>query len=267
MTEDPLMARAMFAREVVVEAGRLAMRYFDDVENLNVSHKLTGQDEVSAADRAVERLIRQRIADAFPADGVLGEEEGMLPGSSPFTWVIDPIDGTSCFVRGLSDWCISIALLDGNEIVVGAIDHPVDEELFFAVQGKGALLNGEPITVDGNAQVANGLVGLGANLRVEPQMVSEFVRGLLEAGGMFVRSGSGALMLAHVACGRLAAYYEPHINAWDCMAGLCLIREAGGWIGEFPGPGGLVAGGPVVAAAPHLREEILALIAASEQTP
>ncbi|MGV2100133.1 inositol monophosphatase family protein [Rhizobium sp. 21-4511-3d] len=256
--DDP---RFVLAREVILEAGAKALAYFRDLSSLETSQKLNGQDVVSEADKSVEALIRERIAAAFPDDGVLGEEEGLSEGPSGYLWVVDPIDGTSCFLHGIDQWCISIAVMRGTETVLGLICQPSTGDLFVARQGAGAQLNGRPMEVSQTGRISTGLLGVGANFRIPLRQVSCFVQRLLEAGGMFIRNGSGALMLAQVACGRLAGYYEPHINAWDCAAGLLMIREAGGWTADFPGEGGtLLTGGPVIAAAPQMRDELLALV-------
>ncbi|MGO4354730.1 inositol monophosphatase [Rhizobium sp. RAF36] len=256
--DDP---RFVLAREVILEAAAKALAYFADLASLESSQKLNGQDIVSEADKAVEALIRTRIAAAFADDGVLGEEEGLSEGPSGYLWVVDPIDGTSCFVNGLDQWCISIAVMKGTETVLGLICQPSTGDLFVAKQGAGAQLNGRPMQVTGTGSISTGLLGVGANFRIPLRQVSVFIELLLEAGGMFIRNGSGALMLAQVASGRLAGYYEPHINAWDCAAGLLMIREAGGWTADFPGEGGtLLTGGPVIAAAPQMRDELLSLI-------
>lgn len=253
------------ATSAILEGGRLALSYFHDLSDLQVETKANGQDVVSIADRAVELLIKRRIATDFPEDGFVGEETGFTEGRSGFTWVLDPIDGTSCFVHGIRSWCVSLALLEGRETVAGLIFDPCADELFTAVIGKGAFLNGASIRVDTSKTIQNGLIGLGANLRVPPRVISKFVHVLLEHGGIFVRSGSGALSLSQVACGRLAAYYEPHIHSWDCLAGLCLIREAGGWTEEFAADGDLVSGGKVIATSPQLRNALLTIIAMAAQ--
>ncbi len=258
---DPAIdARMRSAAAVIRDAGALASACFRDLAALEVETKGNGQDLVSDADRAVERLIRDRLGRDFPDDGFLGEEYGLDDGTSGFVWVIDPIDGTSCFLHGSSTWCIAIALVRDNRTLAGMIYDPNAGELFSAVEGRGADLNGTAISVDPATDLQHGLTSVGANFRVEPRMISGFIHALLEAGGMFVRSGSGALSIAHVACGRLAAYYEPHMNAWDCLAAQCIVVEAGGWASDFLSESGLTRGGRVVACAPQLREPILALI-------
>lgn len=264
---DDVCTRLDLARTLIDKAGKLALGHFGNRAHLEVDAKLNGQDVVSIADRAVEALIRETVAVTFPDDGFLGEESGLAGGSSGWRWTVDPIDGTSCFVHGLPSWCISIALSDAVEQTrFGLILAPVSGELYEAVSGEGARLNGRPIKVDAQTSLETGLVGLGASHRVAAKEVAAVLEALLARGGMFVRSGSGALSIAEVAAGRLAAYYEPHINAWDCLAGLLIVREAGGFTADFPGEGrSLLAGGPVLAAAPQIAEPFNDLIAGARQ--
>lgn len=259
---EELARRREIAREVVREAGVSALGFFRRRAELEIEAKTGGQDVVSIADRSVEDLIRARLARAFPEDGLLGEERGLSEGRSGLTWVIDPIDGTSCFVHGFDNWCVSVALMQGGRSLLGFIFAPCRDEFFEAEEGMGATLNGAPIRTDTHATVQDCFIGLGANNRVPPRRVALFLEKLLEAGGMFVRNGSGALSLAEVACGRLGGYYEPHINIWDCAAGLCLIREAGGFTDDFTAAD-LLAGGAIAAAARGVEVELTALIAAA----
>ena len=258
--------RTALATRLIGEAGRLALEHFGNLGDLQVETKSSGQDAVSNADRAVEDLIRSTILAAFPDDGLLGEERGATPGSSGWLWVIDPIDGTSPFLAGLHDWCISIAAMKDGEAEIGLILQPTTGDLYSAVRGNGATLNGRPIRVAEHARIDSDLVGFGANSRVPREHVADFVEALLGASGMFYRNGSGALMLAYVAAGRLCGYYEAHINAWDCMAGLLLIREAGGWTADYPTSGpALAAGGPVLACPAGIRDGLSLLVSRSRR--
>lgn len=261
MSSPAILARFEAGRAIVREAGELARRRRAEFDSLTVETKLNGQDVATSADREVEALIRARVAAAFAGDGVLGEEEGLVAGDGGPVWVVDPIDGTSPFLHGLSSWCVSIALHADGDTAFGYIYDPSADELFAARTGGGATLNGRPIAVDRTYDLSTGLTGLGANHRVPAAAVTGFAARLLEAGGMFIRNGSGALMLAHVACGRLVAYYEPHINLWDCAAGLCLVREAGGWTTEFPEDPATTVGSPLMVGAPQIRAHLEALAA------
>lgn len=256
--QDPgLDKRFALAKTVAREAGATALDYFNRRETLVIETKRDLQDVVSIADRNVETLIRQRVEALFPEDGFLGEEFGHTQGTSGYTWVVDPIDGTAPFVNGMPNWCVSIAVLHDNAPVVGVIDAPCHGELYAAASGGGATLNDRTLTLDPSRTIRNSITGIGANSYVTPERVGDIVIQLMHAGGNFMRNGSGALMLAYVAAGRLVGYYEPYMHAWDCLAGYCLVREAGGWHHPFPTQGeGLTRGAPVVAAGPGARADL-----------
>lgn len=252
-----LDARFALARTLADEAGKVAFGYFETRESLVIETKRDPQDVVSIADREVENLLRARVAEIHPDDGFLGEEYGLLAGTSGYTWVVDPIDGTSPFVNGMPNWCVSIAVLYGGEPIIGVIVSPCHNEVYAGALGKGATLNGKVLTLDPARTIRNAVTGIGANNYVTPAYVGKMIESLLDAGGTFIRNGSGALMLAYVAAGRLVGYYEPYMHAWDCMAGFCLVREAGGWFYPFPAEGEeLTKGAPVLAAAPGAIEDL-----------
>ncbi|OJF98474.1 inositol monophosphatase family protein [Pararhizobium antarcticum] len=256
LTPD-LGARFTLAQDIVRAAGALALDYFENRETLVIETKRDLQDVVSIADRNVETMIRDRVAEHFPEDGFLGEEYGLVDGTSGYTWVVDPIDGTSPFVNGMPNWCVSIAVLHDSEPVIGVISAPCHDELYLSAKGQGATLNGKVLSLDPSRTIRNAVTGLGANNHVTPAFVGKMVENLLEAGGNFIRNGSGALMLAYVAAGRLVGYYEPYMHAWDCLAGYCLITEAGGWVLPFPVEGGaLTKGAPVLAASPGAIKDL-----------
>ncbi len=252
-----LEARLALAEAVAREAGAVALDYFKRRDTLVIETKRDPQDVVSIADREVENLIRARFAEAYPGDGVLGEEYGLTSGTSGFTWVIDPIDGTSPFVNGMPNWCVSIGLLHDDVPVVGVIASPCHDEIYAAALGMGATLNGKRLELSPERNIRNAVTGIGANSHVSPATVAKMVEELLEAGGNFIRNGSGALMLAYVAAGRLVGYYEPYMHAWDCLAGYCLVKEAGGWFHPFPTNGeGLTKGAKVLAAGPGAIDDL-----------
>ncbi|MCD2185333.1 inositol monophosphatase family protein [Rhizobium sp. GN54] len=256
-TATDIDPRFMLACAMAEEAGALALDYFNRRETLVIEQKRDPQDVVSVADREVENLIRKRVAEKFPEDGFLGEEYGLQPGTSGLIWVVDPIDGTSPFVNGMPNWCVSIALLKDNEPIIGVIAAPCHQEVYAAAAGRGATLNGKPLLLDGSRNIRNAVTGIGANNYVAPQVVAKMVEDLLSAGGNFIRNGSGALMLAYVAAGRLVGYYEPYMHAWDCLAGYCLVKEAGGWYHQFPTSGDrLTKGAPVLATAPGAKDDL-----------
>jgi myo-inositol-1(or 4)-monophosphatase len=250
--------RLELARQVARSAGTLALKYFEKRDELTINSKGL-QDRVTEADQEVERHIFQSITAAFPDDGFLGEE---MASGEPVnlveegTWVVDPIDGTDCFIYGIPCWCISIAWIQNGEAKIGVIYDPLHDEMYSAASGQGADLNGKPLQVSDARELSDGITGMGYSTRVAPKASLEPLQRLLEAGGMFNRCGSGALSLAWVAAGRFIAYYEPHINSWDCLAGIVLVREAGGWVNDFLAGDGLTRGNPIIAAAPGLVDKI-----------
>lgn len=247
--------RAEAAARIAENAGRSAMAFFEARDSLVVETKESAQDFVSRADREVEEEIRRAVAAEFPEDGLLGEEYGLETGRSDFVWVIDPIDGTAAFVSGQANWCISIAVKGPDGVVIGVIAAPVFGETFFAVRGGGATLNGRPIAVDPKASLTSGNVAFGATQKSPAATSAAFVQRLYEEGGVLFRIGSGALMLAYVASARLAGYYDPYINAWDCYAGIVLVEEAGGAV-DFRGSDDMMTGGPLYAGTAFVTLEL-----------
>lgn len=242
--------RLALALETATEAGALALEHWRNRGSLAIETKASPQDIVSEADRAVERLIRAAVTRAFPEDGFLGEEFGETPGRSGFDWVVDPIDGTAPYLHGMPNWCVSIAVTEGGRTVIGVIAVPTHGEVYHARAGGGAHLDGRRLVLDPGLTIRTASTGVGANHRSDPAWIARVTGGLAREGGMFFRNGSGALMLAYVAAGRLAGYLEQHMHAWDCLAGLLIVQEAGGRTAPYPAGAGRTEGGPVLAAAP-----------------
>jgi myo-inositol-1(or 4)-monophosphatase len=231
---EALQARYRLACELAKAGAELAFEYYQQREALTVDHKGDDlQDVVSVADKRVEAFVKQRIQSAFPEDGFLGEESGARLPDARVLWVVDPIDGTSCFLNGLHTWCLSLAIVADGEPVIGVVYDPNHRELFHALRGHGAWLNDAPIRPHPATTVKEGVMGVGTSHRVTPADFLPFLQALLSDGGMFIRNGSGALMSAWAAAGRLIGYYEPHMNPWDALPGLVLMREAGGASNDF----------------------------------
>jgi myo-inositol-1(or 4)-monophosphatase len=251
-TDEGLTARLQAATALAREAGAAALAMFRDRDSLVVTAK-GPQDFLSQADGAVEALLADRLGQAFPADAFLGEEGGGDAAAAGGLWVVDPIDGTGNFVAGLPAWCVSIAWCEAGRPMLGVIYDPNLDELFAARRGGGASLNGRPIRVSAATGLGQGAVGIGCSGRTAPAAVARAIERLLGAGGIFVRSGSGALSIAYVAAGRLLAFHEAHIAAWDCLAGIVLVEEAGGRCNDFLAGGGMARGNPILAAAPGVE--------------
>ncbi|MCU0907529.1 MAG: inositol monophosphatase [Rhodobacteraceae bacterium] len=255
---DPVAERAAFAADIAHRAGQVALDFFRRRDSLVIETKAGALDLVSIADRAVEEMIRAEIARAFPGDAILGEEGGAAAGTTGLTWVIDPIDGTVPFLMGLPHWCVVIALTRGADTLVGVIDVPVTGERFAARAGHGATLDGVRLHLTADRRIDQSLVAVGGSERCAPGPIAAVIRRLMEAGSIFYRNGSGANMLACVAAGRIGGYVEPAMNPWDSVAGLLMIREAGGIIHPYPADQRL---GLTLGAAPGVWDDLSRIVA------
>lgn len=238
--------RHAFAVQLALEAGALAGRMR---HALGPPDAKSPMDFCTEADRAVEGLIRGRITDAF-GDAVIGEEAGGETGES--VWVVDPIDGTTNYIHGTTHWCVSMAHVRAGRVELGVTYAPASDRLFVARHGAGAWLNGRPLRVSRLRHGAAPMVEVGWSERRGIGDYNRVLDGLVERGIEFRRHGSGALALAEVAAGLSDGYVELHMNAWDALAGLLLVRESGGGVNDYLADGGLTRGNPVVAATPEI---------------
>jgi myo-inositol-1(or 4)-monophosphatase len=253
-----LDARAALCAEIARKAGELALSYFSDQASLTVDAK-GHQDFVSQADREVETMTRHLLSGAFPDDGIVGEEHAPLEGTSGFTWVIDPIDGTANFVNAIPAWTVVIAGVAEGRTQIGVTHDPCHDETFVAIRGKGATLNGAPLRMDNTRALSEGTVGVGYSNRVDAGGILRVVQGLGERGAMFHRNASGALSLVYVAAGRFLGYVEEHMNAWDCLAGQLIVAEAGGRIEAQDADAMIANGGRVVVGTPAVFDDLVTL--------
>jgi myo-inositol-1(or 4)-monophosphatase len=249
-----------FAKNLIIEAGDLALQYFGNLAELSIMSK-GARDMVSDADFAVEKLIKERLLAAYPDDAYLGEETGHVTGGDESgIWVVDPIDGTQPFLSGLTTWCISIAYARSTEVQFGMVNNPAAGELFIGGVGRTAELNGRPIASRDAESLIDGLTYLGCNPRLRPEQVVPVLDRLLQAGGMFVRNGSGALGLCDVACGRLIGYVEAHINSWDCLGGIAVCQSAGARVNDYLSDNALLHGGHIVAGSPQVFDQLVTVL-------
>lgn len=223
MPDEPLDIAVRLARD----AGGLLLDYARG-RSLGVRTKTSETDPVSDADRDAERLITEGLADAFPEDGIVAEEEGGHGGSSGRTWIIDPLDGTVNYLYGIPAWCVSIACEDEEGLLAAVVHDPNRSETFTAARGQGAWLNGERIGVT-DASFERALIATGfaydSQVRVGQGHVLAELLGVVRD---VRRVGAAALDLAWTACGRFDGFYEFDLNPWDVAAGNLLITEAGG---------------------------------------
>jgi myo-inositol-1(or 4)-monophosphatase len=205
--------------------------------------------------------VREQIATVY-GEPVLGEEYGRDAGAvgDSGLWVVDPIDGTTEYIHGSARWCVSLAYLRDGAIALGVIYAPVDQRLFSAQAGQGAFLNGSSMRVSKLSHGAVPVVEVGWSERRSLDAYCDLLHMLVASRMEFRRRGSGALGLAEVACGINDAYVELHINSWDAVAGILLVREAGGWTNDFLADDGLARGNLVMAATPELRASLTVLL-------
>lgn len=256
MTHDSPDLRLLAACAAAREAGRLALDHFRNRDRLEVELK-GPQDLVSRADREVEELIRARIGAAFPGEAFLGEEGGGTDASR--LWVIDPIDGTSNFLRGVPYWSVVVAYVVEGRTEIGVTYDPVHDELFAARRGRGAARDGRPIRVSGRAPDASA-IGVAYTFKLDRERYLRLTDGLLRRGLDHRRLGSTALMLCHVADGRLDGMAALYCSFWDAVAGLLLVREAGGVSSEFLDGAGPTEPNRIFACTPALRPALEELV-------
>ena len=262
--EDALTARLEAGIAMVREAGQLARQAFATMTPEQLGYK-GPQDFLTATDLAIERLLRESITRQFPDDALLGEEQGGSIGDD--TWVMDPIDGTANFARGIPHFCVVLAFVSQQQTRFGIIYDPIHDELFVARQGLGATLNGVPLRVATTADFSVANLELGWNARRPTSLYLQTLSELLDLGGNVRRSACGALALAYVACGRTDGYIELHMNPWDCLAGLLLVREAGGVTTDLTAKADWPLGGTVLAAVPVFAEMMSAAAGLTLEQP
>jgi myo-inositol-1(or 4)-monophosphatase len=253
-------ARLGAAETVVRQAGALALHYRGgalDALGIEAKGRL---DLVTAADRAVERLVVEQLGKVF-GDGVLGEEFG--GAIVDHLWVVDPIDGTFNYIHGLPHWAISLAFVADGATRIGIVFNPARDEFFIARDGGGAFLNNAPIRAS-DAHLDRPLFEIGRSAGDDFASYAALLDRVIASGAEFRRMGSAALGLVSVACGRTDAYYQRRIHAWDVLAGLLIAREAGAWTNDFLAHDGLRRGNPVLACVRGVREQVTALFGVAE---
>ncbi len=259
---DPVLAVAVRAARraasVVIDASR-------DLRRLPTFSKEHG-DIVSSADADAESAIRASIAAAFPDHAILGEEGGEEQPArvTPYRWIVDPLDGTANFVHGFPYYAISVALTERGELTHGVVLDPLHDEIFTAVRGKGAQLNGSPLRVSACTRLEDALVGTVFPTRKSPRLPRYLpvLNALMGRCAGIRRAGACALDLAHLAAGRLDGFFVMSLRSWDVAAGALIVQEAGGRVGDLAGGNEFLRSHEVIAAAPGLfnplREAILA---------
>ncbi len=244
------------------KAARNLVRDYGEIEQLQVSKKGPA-DFVSSADIRAEKTLRAELKKARPGFGFLLEEGGEIAGDDKSQrWIIDPIDGTTNFLHGIPNFCISIALERDGELIAGVVYQPLGDEMFHAEKGAGAFLNEHRLRVSARRKLEETVIATGIPFIGRPGHET-FLR---ELGAMMAqvagirRFGSAALDLAYVAAGRCDGYWETGIKPWDIAAGIVLVKEAGGYVTDFQGGSKMMDNGEVVAANDHLHQPLLKLL-------
>nr|CRH07711.1 Inositol-1-monophosphatase [Candidatus Magnetococcus massalia] len=243
------------------DAGRIALRHFDQLHRLEIREKAP-QDLVTNADLEVEEILISQLKKAYPQYGILAEESGRQGDNKGLHWIIDPIDGTLNFSRGLPHFAISIALARGTDVQGGLIYDPVRDELFTAEKGRGAFLNDRRMRVSQQPHMVASLLGTGFPFRhqelKEPYLKA--FREVLQRAGEVRRAGSAALDLAYVAAGRFDAFWELRLSPWDIAAGQLMVTEAGGYVSDMTGDKNHMRSGDIVAGNTDIQPQLLELL-------
>jgi len=245
-------------------AGNIINRGARDLDLLTVTAK-GPKDFVSEVDRQAEGAIVETLLAAYPDHAILAEE-GSRQGENPtseYVWIIDPLDGTTNFLHGFPQYCVSIALAHKGVVQQGVIYDPVRNDLFTASRGRGAFLNDRRIRVSKRAHMRDCLVGTGFPFRDGRYLDTylQMMKAMITQTAGLRRPGAAALDLAYVAAGFYDGFFEVGLNPWDVAAGSLLVLEAGGLIGDLSGEGDYLHGGQVIAATPKIFAQMVTTLA------
>jgi len=239
-------------------AGSIINRASLDGAGLEVRSKRQN-DFVTRVDHAAEEAILDVVRKAYPDHAILAEESGAVAGTAEYEWVIDPLDGTTNFIHGFPQYCVSIGIRHRGALAHGVVYDSNRNELFTASKGRGAFLNDRRIRVSKCLRLGDALVGTGFPFR-ELTRIDRYtgqMKNMMEKSAGVRRAGAAALDLAYVACGRLDAFWEMGLSPWDMAAGALLIQEAGGLVGDLKGDDGYLESGELACATPKVFPGLL----------
>jgi myo-inositol-1(or 4)-monophosphatase len=234
-------------------AGSIINRAALDTGGLRVTSK-RAKDFVTQVDHAAEEAIIDIVAKAYPEHGFLAEESGAAKSDAEFIWIIDPLDGTTNFIHGFPQYCVSIGIQQRGAMAHAVIYDPTKNELFTASKGRGAFLNDRRIRVTALTRLGDALVGTGFPFKevTRLELYTRQLQAMMRTCAGVRRAGAAALDLAYVACGRLDAFWELGLSPWDMAAGALLIQESGGLVGDLKGDQGYLDSGDIAAATPKI---------------
>ena len=255
MTESPPLSRTgRSAMDVALEAARAAGKILIDrwLTDKEISFKGRA-DIVTDVDLAAEKAILALLRDEYPDFGILAEESEPIRTDSPYTWVVDPLDGTRNYANGVPHFCTVVGLAHGDDVVVGVTYDPAREEMFTAEAGKGAFMNGMPISVTEAQEMSQSLLSFDLGYVDEKAgLALDMVRGLWPNIQSMRLMGSAALGIAYAAAGRVDLYFHHSLSPWDMAAGLVLVREAGGDMVDRQGNPASLSTPSIIASSRHL---------------
>ena len=249
-------------------AGAIINRAALDRTQLEIRSK-RANDFVTQVDRSAESAIIDIIRQAYPDHAILGEESGAIEGKDgaqgakvEYRWIIDPLDGTTNFIHGFPQYCVSIALQHRGAMEHGVVYDPAKNELFTASKGRGAFLDDRRMRVTKCTNLKDALVGTGFPFKEMSRIDLYFrqLREVMQTSSGVRRAGAAALDLAYVAAGRLDAFWELGLSPWDMAAGALMIQEAGGLVGDLTGDAGWLESGDIAAATPKVFTQLLAAL-------
>ena len=251
----PMLRKAIEASRL---AGETIRHYANQVRKLDIKNK-AHNDFVTKVDREAETQVVRLLQRAYPDHAFWGEESGRIGGESEYEWIIDPLDGTTNFLYGLPQYSVSIALKHKGRLMVGVVYDPLRDETFAAARGDGATLNGRRIRVSDRTSLQNALLGTGVPFRADQNLdlYLKSLKALVPDTAGVRRMGSAALDLAYVASGRFDGFWELGLKEWDMAAGILLIQEAGGLIGDWDGNNTHLQSGNIVAGNPKVFKDML----------
>ena len=244
------------------KGGDTALRYANRVHELEIQTKARNEF-VTQVDLAAESEIIETIRERYPDHAFLAEESGKT-GDNDFVWIIDPLDGTTNFLHGFPVFAVSIALRVKGRLEAGVIYDPNRQEIFTAIRGQGAHLEGKRIRVSRRTSLDGALICTGFPYRSDPEQTKQYLamlESVLKSTAGIRRPGAAALDLAYLATGRLDGFWEFGLRIWDIAAGTLLIREAGGLISELQGEGDFLESGNIVAGAPKVHDALKKILA------
>ncbi len=247
---NPTLNIAIRAAEA---AGDLIYKYLTHVDRLEIDNKAEN-DFVTEVDRQAEEIIIATLRKAFPDHAIKAEESGQTAGNKDYLWIIDPLDGTTNFLHGFPQFAVSIALQTKGRISHAVVYNPVNQELFCATRGEGAMLNHRRIRVSKRGSLKGALLGTGFPFKQQQhlEIYLKTFKALFPMTAGIRRPGSAALDLAYVASGRLDGFWEIALNDWDMAAGSLLVTEAGGLISDFAGGNDYLHSGNVICGNPKV---------------